>query len=66
MEVSGEAMVYSFLVPNREDYFLAELQEHLTENEAARVFKTIIDWGRYAEIFAYDYDSGMLSLENPK
>lgn len=49
-----------------EDYFLAELQEHLTENEAARVFKTIIDWGRYAEIFAYDYDSGMLSLENPK
>ena len=24
MEVSGEATVYSFLVPNREDYFLAE------------------------------------------
>ena len=25
---------------------------------------TIIDWGRYAEIFAYDYDSEVLSLEN--
>lgn len=49
-----------------EDFFLAELQEHLTENEAARVFKTIVDWGRYAEIFSYDYDSGMFSLENPK
>lgn len=49
-----------------ENFFLAELEEHLTENEAARVFKTIIDWGRYAEIFSYDYDSGMFSLENPK
>lgn len=49
-----------------EDYFLHELQESLTEGEAERVLKVIIDWGRYAEFFAYDYDSGNLSLENPK
>jgi hypothetical protein len=24
----------------------------------------VIDWGRHAEIFAYDYDSEVLSLEN--
>lgn len=49
-----------------EDYFLRELEEFLTFEEAERVFTIIIDWGRYAEIFAYDYDSGILSLENPK
>lgn len=49
-----------------EDFVLAVLQEHLTEAEAERVMTVIIDWGRYAEIFAYDYDSGILSLENPK
>ncbi|MBN9288953.1 MAG: nitrate ABC transporter ATP-binding protein [Gammaproteobacteria bacterium 39-13] len=49
-----------------EDYFLRELEEHLTEGEAERVLTVMIDWGRYAEIFAYDYDSGILSLENPK
>lgn len=49
-----------------EGYFLRELEEHLTETEAQRVLTVMIDWGRYAEIFAYDYDSGILSLENPK
>jgi NitT/TauT family transport system ATP-binding protein len=49
-----------------EDVFLAELQQFLTEQEADRVLTVVIDWGRYAEIFAYDYDSGNLSLENPK
>lgn len=49
-----------------EDFFLKELENALTEGEAERVLKVIIDWGRYAEFFAYDYDSGILSLENPK
>jgi len=49
-----------------EEYFLRELEEHLTETEAERVLTVMIDWGRYAEIFAYDYDSGILSLENPR
>lgn len=49
-----------------ENYFLEELEEYFTEEEAERVLTLIIDWGRYAEIFAYDYDSGNLSLENPR
>ncbi|MGE3318669.1 MAG: nitrate/sulfonate/bicarbonate ABC transporter ATP-binding protein [Candidatus Berkiella sp.] len=49
-----------------EEYFLRELEEHFTEAEAGRILTVMIDWGRYAEIFAYDYDSGILSLENPR
>lgn len=49
-----------------EDVFLSELEAYLTEGEADRVLTVMIDWGRYAEIFAYDYDTGVLSLENPK
>jgi NitT/TauT family transport system ATP-binding protein len=45
--------------------FLAELEDHLSEEEAQRVLETVIGWGRYAELFAYDYDRGVLSLENP-
>lgn len=45
--------------------FLAELEDFLSEEEAERVLKVIIEWGRYAEIFAYDDKTGTLSLENP-
>ena len=48
-----------------ESRFLAELEDHLSEEEAQRVLETVINWGRYAELFAYDYDRGVLSLENP-
>ena len=45
--------------------FLRELEEFFTEDEARRVLDTITDWGRYAEIFAYDARTGVFSLENP-
>lgn len=48
-----------------EEVFLRELEEHFSEQEAARILTTMIDWGRYAELFAYDFNSGVLSLENP-
>src|SRR5579864_9042721 len=48
-----------------EGRFLAELEDHLSEEEAHEVLETVINWGRYAELFAYDYDRGVLSLENP-
>ena len=44
--------------------FLRELEDHLSEEEAQRVLDTVINWGRHAEIFAFDYDSEVLSLEN--
>lgn len=45
--------------------FLRELEDALTEDEAERVLAVMIDWGRYAEIFAYDDATGIFSYENP-
>jgi NitT/TauT family transport system ATP-binding protein len=49
----------------KKEVFLHLLEEYFSEDEAERVLKTIIDWGRYAEIFAYNADTGVLSLDNP-
>jgi len=48
-----------------EERFLSRLEDYLSEQEADRVLRTMIDWGRYAELFAYDFNTGILSLENP-
>ena len=34
--------------------FELELQDHLNRNDADNTLRTAIDWGRYAELFAYD------------
>jgi NitT/TauT family transport system ATP-binding protein len=49
-----------------EESFLSLLEDYLSESEAERVLSTVIEWGRYAELFAYDYNAGVLSLENPR
>jgi len=49
-----------------EERFLTELEDYLSEDAAKDVLRVVIEWGRYAEIFAYDYNTGQLSLENPK
>ncbi len=46
-----------------EDFFIGILQNHFTTEQAWNQLETAIDWGRYAELFAYDYDSGELYLE---
>jgi NitT/TauT family transport system ATP-binding protein len=48
-----------------EEQYLSLLEDYLTEKEAERVLSSVIEWGRYAELFAYDYNAGVLSLENP-
>jgi len=48
-----------------EERFLTRLEDYLSDKEADRVLRTMIDWGRYAALFAYDFNSGILSLENP-
>ncbi len=48
-----------------EEVFLRVLGEHLSDEASEEVLEVVIAWGRYAEVFAYDYNSGMLSLENP-
>jgi NitT/TauT family transport system ATP-binding protein len=49
-----------------EERFLAELEDYLSEDAAEEVLEVAIGWGRYAELFAYDYNAGTLSLENPE
>lgn len=49
-----------------EDFFIEILEHHFTEEEAWNQLETAIDWGRYAELFAYDYDTGELYLEEVK
>ena len=48
-----------------EERFLRELEDYLSEEVAEEVLETVIEWGRYAETLAYDYNNGQLSLENP-
>jgi NitT/TauT family transport system ATP-binding protein len=48
-----------------ETRFLTELEDHLSDEDAESVMETIINWGRHAELFAYDYDSEVFRLEEP-
>lgn len=49
-----------------QDIILEKLEHNLSEQESKRVLTTVISWARYAEVFAFDYKTGVLSLENPK
>ncbi len=49
-----------------EDFFIEILTNYFTEEEAWNQLETAIDWGRYAELFAYDYDTGELYFEEPE
>jgi len=46
-----------------EEFFIDILKNHFTPEETWNQLETAIDWGRYAELFAYDYDAGELYLE---
>ncbi len=48
-----------------QDIILNKLSESLSEEEAQRILTTVISWARFAELFAFDYKTGLLSLENP-
>jgi NitT/TauT family transport system ATP-binding protein len=45
--------------------FRNELEDYMSEDYADETLKTIVSWGRYAELFAYDEQAEMFSLENP-
>ena len=42
--------------------FLRLLQEALDPAEAERVMQTAIEWGRYGEVFEYDYRTGLIQI----
>jgi NitT/TauT family transport system ATP-binding protein len=45
--------------------FRNELEDYMSEDYADETLKTIVSWGRYGELFAYDEQSETFSLENP-
>jgi len=45
------------------DRLMEELEEAFSGGEARRQFETVVDWGRYAELFSYDDASGELRLD---
>jgi NitT/TauT family transport system ATP-binding protein len=45
--------------------FRNELEDYMSEEYADETLRTIVSWGRYAELFAYDEQSELFSLENP-
>jgi NitT/TauT family transport system ATP-binding protein len=45
--------------------FQDELEDHMAEDDAGRTLRSIISWGRFGEVFAFDAESGVFSLENP-
>ena len=43
-----------------EEFFRDILDEHFSSDEVERQFETALNWGRYAEIFDYDSETGRL------
>jgi NitT/TauT family transport system ATP-binding protein len=48
-----------------DEFFHDILDEHFSEDEVQRQFDTAMNWGRYAEIFDYDRESGRLVQAEP-
>jgi NitT/TauT family transport system ATP-binding protein len=46
-------------------FFLNLLRRGFTEEEAREQLDIAIDWGRYAELYEFDANSGQLTLERP-
>jgi NitT/TauT family transport system ATP-binding protein len=49
----------------QDEFFHDILDEYFAEEEVQRQFETATNWGRYAEIFDYDRESGRLVLSEP-
>jgi NitT/TauT family transport system ATP-binding protein len=45
--------------------FFDELEDYMAEDAAEQTLRTIVSWGRYGEVFAYDDHTQAFSLENP-
>jgi NitT/TauT family transport system ATP-binding protein len=44
--------------------FQRELEDSMSEEDAEATLATVIDWGRYAELFEYDYSARVFSSES--
>lgn len=50
----------------RGEFFTDLLDEHFPPEEARRQFQTLVDWGRYAELFDYNAPEDLLRLPEPE
>jgi NitT/TauT family transport system ATP-binding protein len=46
--------------------FRDELEDHMSPDYAAETLRTVIGWGRYAELFSYDEEAEQFSLDEPE
>ena len=44
----------------KKDFLVDILDEHFSDAEAERQFQTLVDWGRYAQLFEYNADEESL------
>jgi NitT/TauT family transport system ATP-binding protein len=45
--------------------FRDELEDHISEELANATLRAVVSWARYGEVFAYDEDTDVFSLDNP-
>ncbi len=45
--------------------FKDELEDKMPSEDAETTLHTVINWARYAEVLAFDGETGMISLDNP-
>jgi NitT/TauT family transport system ATP-binding protein len=45
--------------------FRDELEDHMSEELANATLRAVVSWARYGEVFAYDEDTDVFSLDNP-
>jgi NitT/TauT family transport system ATP-binding protein len=50
----------------KEEHFLDLLRESMDNEEAERVLKVAIEWGRHGEVYSYNYNTGMIQLPEPE
>lgn len=48
-----------------EDLFLKLLRFTLSEEEAQRALRVAIEWGRYGDLFEYDFNTGVIQVATP-
>jgi NitT/TauT family transport system ATP-binding protein len=46
--------------------FRNELEDYMSEHNADETIKTVVSWGRYAELFSYNEQAELFSLEDPQ
>jgi len=49
----------------RKSRFIDELEDFMNEDQAEQTLRAIVSLARYGEVFAYDDENAVFSLENP-